>query len=29
MSGEYFELWSRSANLQPARFEAGTLILSV
>src|SRR5688500_12407951 len=28
MSGEYFELWSRSANITPERFEAGSLIFS-
>jgi CRP/FNR family transcriptional regulator, cyclic AMP receptor protein len=28
MSGEFFELWSRSSNLQPERFEAGSLIFS-
>jgi CRP/FNR family transcriptional regulator, cyclic AMP receptor protein len=28
MSGEYFELWSRSANVTPERFEAGSLIFS-
>jgi CRP-like cAMP-binding protein len=28
MSGEYFELWSRSSNIKPERFEAGSLIFS-
>ena len=28
MSGEYFELWSRSANVTPERFEAGSVIFS-
>lgn len=28
MSGEYFELWSRSSNVTPERFEAGSLIFS-
>ncbi|NJO31841.1 MAG: cyclic nucleotide-binding domain-containing protein [Rhodospirillales bacterium] len=28
MSGEYFELWSRSSNIPPERFEAGSLIFS-
>ncbi|MFM9848658.1 MAG: cyclic nucleotide-binding domain-containing protein [Hyphomicrobiaceae bacterium] len=28
MSGEYFELWSRSSSVTPERFEAGSLIFS-
>jgi CRP/FNR family transcriptional regulator, cyclic AMP receptor protein len=28
MSGEYFELWSRSSNVSPERFEAGGVIFS-
>jgi CRP/FNR family cyclic AMP-dependent transcriptional regulator len=28
MSGEYFELWSRSSNIKPERFEAGSLVFS-
>ena len=28
MSGEYFELWSRSSTVAPERFEAGRLIFS-
>ena len=28
MSGEYFELWSRSSNVPPERFEAGGVIFS-
>ena len=28
MPGDYFELWSRSANVTPERFEAGSLIFS-
>ena len=28
MSGEFFELWSRSSNVPPERFEAGRVIFS-